>query len=259
MRSKCSSILWPLIVVACCCSTVSASIDYQYQAGSYSWRHSVSARSGSSSLQSDDSLVNISEPPPFDGRHASYGDPSMSNAHATAAFGATSISETFSGYKDSLLQSYAFEGAPNNFVRFRVTEDTDYTLSGLFSVTGVPGTATLSLYLRDMSDGSYEFRQLYSKSNLTDSLAISLGTKLEDGGIETLEGSPSGTLLSDRYYMLVWTFRSINLVSGAGGSANLSGQWALTIPSGTVVPAPPAAFLVVLGLGLVRAIHRRLK
>lgn len=143
---------------------------------------------------------------------------------------------------------------------FRVTEISSFDAGGFLSMEGF-GRSRLSVKLWEGFSGSFFYRSFQSTENApTPDEEFGIGGL--DGNFENiLIGSLPVTLFPGEFYAMSFNATIQNSVADSG--ANAMGSISMSVSPGGgggaagVIPAPNAAILAVIGLGLIRGFGRR--
>lgn len=183
-----------------------------------------------------------------------------------SAMGGTSAT-TYRDWQDTgsgALLDYSFDhsrtGSVGSYARsremrlvFTVLEDTTYSLSGLYSMTGPANRIVSSVVFNDVTAGALLFRSdLESRDTANESL--SAGTGGEGDFLNFIGGSPTGTLLAGHQYSFIFD-NFIQAFDRTDGGASATGCLTLSIGGATggsceVATVPEPGSLALAGLAL---------
>lgn len=157
----------------------------------------------------------------------------------------------FSHVRTGVVDSYAM--SRDLRMTFTALEDTTYSLSGLYSMTGPASRISSYIQLHDLTAQLLLFRD-QSESRNTANESFSLGAAVDGDFFNNLVGSATGTLLAGHQYSFVFT-NFIQAFDRTDGGATATGCLTLSIGGATggscdVATVPEPGSLALAGLAL---------
>jgi hypothetical protein len=161
---------------------------------------------------------------------------------------------TRAGYSFSVAKSYGY-------IHFIPDEDTSYSISGLYNVTGGPPSRQV-VTLLDLTTGHDDLLDRYhlhslNRSIVTQDQSLVVGTPT--GDVSNVFGSTTGTLTAGHTYELYYSYEVDAPLAGDLGAIAV-GNLNLTLAEPAAVPEPASLAIWTLGaLGCAIGTYRRRK